>query len=237
MSLRLITSTKQIKPSVLASLKGKAGSVGPAGANGANGAQGPQGPQGPAGNAGTNGTGGTEGTAGSNGTSVTSKEQKAGVIGPCKEGGSEFIAAEAKKTYACNGSPWTAGGTLPKEATETGTWSMTIPKKAAAYTEAVGLAPISFTIPLAGALEEEKIEIEPLGYAGSQAECPGTAADPKAEAGFLCVYIAYDPGSQVTPTLAGEGVPSTTGGVVLWDVLPEAKEGYFAYGSWAVTAE
>jgi hypothetical protein len=55
----LITSTSQIKPSVLAKLKGKAGKQGPAGATGATGAQGtpgaagtqglagPEGPQGP----------------------------------------------------------------------------------------------------------------------------------------------------------------------------------------------
>jgi hypothetical protein len=45
----LITSTKQIKPSVLKSLKGKAGKTGPAGPAGAPGAAGPQGAAGPKG--------------------------------------------------------------------------------------------------------------------------------------------------------------------------------------------
>jgi hypothetical protein len=53
----LITSTKQIKPSVLKSLK-KAGPAGP---------QGAQGPKGSTGSAGTNGTNGDNGTNGNNG--------------------------------------------------------------------------------------------------------------------------------------------------------------------------
>jgi hypothetical protein len=43
----LITSTSQIKPSVLKALQGKRGPQGPAGTNGANGANGAQGPAGP----------------------------------------------------------------------------------------------------------------------------------------------------------------------------------------------
>ena len=45
----LITSTKQISPSVLKQLQGKAGAAGAPGAAGAQGAQGPAGPAGPAG--------------------------------------------------------------------------------------------------------------------------------------------------------------------------------------------
>ncbi len=59
----LITSTKQIKPSVLASLKGKAGPAGAAGAAGAAGV-GSAGPQGPAGGAGPKGETGKEGPPG-----------------------------------------------------------------------------------------------------------------------------------------------------------------------------
>lgn len=45
----VITSTKQISPSVLKALKGNAGPAGAAGAKGDQGPQGPQGSQGPAG--------------------------------------------------------------------------------------------------------------------------------------------------------------------------------------------
>src|ERR1700740_2610486 len=62
----LITSTKQISPSVLKSLQGKAG---PAGAPGTQGAPGPAGPAGPAGVKGADGANGTNGSNGTNGTS------------------------------------------------------------------------------------------------------------------------------------------------------------------------
>jgi hypothetical protein len=88
-----ITSTSQIKPSVLKSLQGKAG------APGANGAAGPQGPAGAKGETGAAGAIGAAGIAGA-----------AGVTGATGPTGKE-------------GSPWTQLGTLPSEETETGAWS------------------------------------------------------------------------------------------------------------------
>ena len=57
----LITSTKQISPSVLKALQGKAGAAGAPGVAGAQGAQGPGGPAGTAGSAGGKGETGPAG--------------------------------------------------------------------------------------------------------------------------------------------------------------------------------
>src|ERR1700752_388349 len=77
----LITSTKQIKPSVLAQLKGKNGK------DGAPGAQGPGGPQGPAGPAGPSGKDGTPGAEGAPGPA--GPEGAAGAAGRAGPGGGE----------------------------------------------------------------------------------------------------------------------------------------------------
>lgn len=66
----LITSTKQIKPSVLKKLKGKRGPVGPAGAVGATGATGQTGSTGATGPAGTTGAKGDTGATGPAGPSL-----------------------------------------------------------------------------------------------------------------------------------------------------------------------
>jgi hypothetical protein len=247
----LITSTKQIKPSVLASLKGKAG---PAGKEGPAGAAGKEGPAGKEGAAGKEGKAGANGVNGVNGEGVTSAALKAGEEG-CAEGGSKFTVA-GKTTTACGGergpkgpegSPWTDKGVLPSEATETGS---VVVQSSSAETEV--FVPISFTIPLKTAptegyfvsKEEQKKENSKKDPAGcTVGTVEGSAANPIAAPGNLCVYE-----STASPTFPGEFTlslffspneenvyaPGKTGAVML---IRAKAAGEFMLGSWAVTAE
>jgi hypothetical protein len=225
----LITSTKQISPKVLKALRGGSGAPGAAGTAG---------PQGPAGAVGAKGETGTAGTNGTNGQSVTSKAVTTKEAACEKLGGSEFVSASGK-TLACNGregSPWTAGGTLPKGKTEQGMWAYGISKE-----QAAGFASVSFVIPLEaapaihyinangkeinGALEE----VEP------SPECAGgTAVAPKAKPGNLCVYTEAEEGGA---PFFSFGTSVTASGAVLTFLQPEKHVVADARGSWAVTAE
>jgi hypothetical protein len=214
----LITSTKQISPKVLKALKGKPGRNGVAGGTGANGttgpagpagATGPAGPAGPQGPPGANGANGEKGTAGTNGKE--GKEGKQGVIHP--------------------------GETLPSEASETGAWFGSF--EPSGGFSAVQFA-ISFTIPLAAALPEANIQVNPESYDGTDntgtehEQCPGKASEPRAKAGFLCIYTTN---SAAPSTLALPQV-NTAAGVVesLVNVTGPGIEGADS-GTWAVTAE
>jgi hypothetical protein len=232
----LITSTKQIKPSVLSALKGKAGV---AGANGAAGATGPAGIAGAAGAKGETGASGSQGPQGEPG-----KNGKNGTNGTT--GFTEVLPPEKTETGA-----WSVGQVLVSD-----------PEPGEPYFET---APISFSIPLKEALPTGRthyISRETVDYKEVPAECPGSVEKPVAEPGNLCVYegstagFAEDigsPGSEITiepgytfnpaypPAVIGE-FPNTAGttGAVLWLALPKknflATSGSFAEGTWAVTA-
>jgi hypothetical protein len=236
----LITSTKQISPSVLKSLQGKAGVVGAPGAAGVQGAQGPAGPGGPAGSGGAKGETGPEGKEG--------KEGKQGTTGPKGAGGS----------------PWAAGGTLPSKATETGAWSfgyVPLGTHTSFYR-----VPISFSIPLSGGLSGagcETVEPNPQPHVAASCQvhfingagkevispseevtstaCAGSAASPTATAGNLCIYTAkLSEAESFSHSIKSAGVFNEVGGAAsagAYISFEEAGEESQGWGTWAVTAE
>ncbi|HXR30999.1 MAG TPA: hypothetical protein VN752_07660 [Solirubrobacterales bacterium] len=220
-----------------------------AGQSGAPGAQGPAGPKGDPGTKGDTGATGPEGPQGDPGAP---------------------------------GEPWTAGGTLPSGETETGTW-MFHHADGPQTGDAVDLSfPIRLAAPLDGDhvhyLSTKEITLggeEKIGGGAGElcdgktgielteceegfeellfTTCSGTAANPTADDGHLCVYEGFTSPAAVNrepfPGIANPvvGDPSQPGvGGYFKQVPPGAAtagavlnivfhEGYL-YGTWAVTA-
>lgn len=221
----VITSTSQIKPSVLKSLKGKRGPAGPAG---------PAGAAGPAGPAGAKGDKGDTGNAGTAGKSVTAKSF-AGVKNGCADGGVEVESA-SPTVSVCNGQ---TGFTevLPSEETETGTW--TLPTGGIGASESTAVA-ISFPIPLEEALADtQDVYVVP---GDTDPNCPGSPAEPEAEPGFLCIYATtvFPPGSEFESVSTSDPGQVFVEGVGTAGALINFAAGTSAiplsYGTWAVTA-
>jgi hypothetical protein len=236
----LITSTRQISPKVLKALVGRAGPAGVAGAPGVAGAQGPVGPQGPA------GANGKDGSPGAPGDSVTNTAVPTSSSTCGKLGGTEFKVGSGAATTACNGkegkegSPWTAGGTLPSGKTETGVWAFS------AYVKGTDVQPISFPIPLASALEGSHVHMilqdgEEFVSSTEQQKstvCLGSVTEPTATAGNLCVYTQELVPS--TATFSNFGFEFRSGVTANFNV--EENTAFkmtigVGTGTWAVTAE
>jgi hypothetical protein len=227
-----------------------------AGKPGAPGATGPAGPAGTNGTAGTNGvsitgvaatvgecpTGGVKYTSasgdnvvcnGEDGTSVANTVEPRGAN--CREGGSKFVGTST--TYACNGSPWTVGGTLPQGATLTGAYGTN-------YDPTIGtVTAIEFNVPLVAAIgTPANIHIiddgDPVpGGCDDGAGDPASAANPEADSGHFCLYVtdpfgvgALAPTSLSSP--AGGASVGKSGALLLYNPGGGVP---FVTGTWAVT--
>jgi hypothetical protein len=148
------------------------------------------------------------------------------------------------------GSPWTAGGTLPSKASETGTWSFNWPATERGIPRA---AIASFAIPLETALPASAIhfilfEEEVLLNAANgprfeervpSTACTGTVDSPTAEPGNLCIYAANEGNGAVV--WSGQPAPpfpfeSSKAGVTARVFLIGNEEANSGNGTWAVTA-
>jgi len=200
--------------------KGPKGATGPAGPAGAPGKDGSNGTNGAKGATGAKGPTGGKGPTGAAGVGSTGATGATGVAGPsCDE-----------ETGFCE---------LPVGETMTGAWSLTATSPGAWH---VG---ISFPFLLRDTLEEEDIIFLQKGQAGGTS-CPGTAAEPKAAPGKLCIYtqnekthddeeteeIEQIPNQQVfSKSAAGEGHYGADLLMIVFGPQPGS-----AFGTWAVTA-
>lgn len=262
----VITSVHQISKSVLSALKGAVGPVGPVGPEGKAGTAGKDGSPG---TPGTNGVsakattfagalhgckdGGVEVTSsspvaflcngenGSSGKSVTSKSfagtaEPAGE--PCKKaGGDEFeVEGSGATTYVCNGAGAGGGGT------ETGTFAINFHAFSAGEGQ---FAAISFPTPLSAPLGEggaAGTEVHFLKEGETATGCTGSASNPTAAAGVLCVYTTFEtniePGSlAVFNDELQEPSPSAGKSGAILKVKGEAEGKANVYGVFAVTGK
>jgi hypothetical protein len=180
--------------------------AGKPGATGPKGDAGSQGPAGPKGDQGVKGDTGETGAPGQDGKNVEIGNTAPG----CLAGGIsvQVAGSPATKKEICNGeeglegpegSPWTAGGTLPSGSVETGTWAFNhsvekITTEVEGNKEEITIGdgeqirvPISFPIPLGAALAPEKIHIS--SDADFATFCEGAVGAPKpVNSGELCIY-------------------------------------------------
>jgi hypothetical protein len=217
-----------------------------AGKQGKQGKPGKTGPAGPAGPAGATGSAGPAGAKGAPG--------EPGAPGAPGEPGQE-------------GSPWTAGGTLPSGSTETGDWAVRF-----SGSEQEGepghvmneqkLVPISFPIRLASPIPVSDINYVSNceGYSSgtlgtceghqkeAQAICTGTATEPTAPMGHLCVYqgvgnVRANEGSVSagiiafhSPATIHDMSVSTSGSIATAEYEGPHEGTPLMLGTWAVTA-
>ncbi len=194
-----------------------------------------------------------------------SSRAKRRAVTNCAEGGSSFeVEGSGAKHYACNGSPWTDGGTLPPEAAETGSWAIGNLASNAGRGEYIALSfpirlkeslsaadvhyrPASFP-PVKGCSEELKgvpleecekeVKEEEAQQKAIEAVCPGSVEEPKAIPGNLCVYEAENNGlmffEKIMKLTSNPQEEGASTAGALLKMTPQEEEG-FAWGAWAVT--
>ncbi len=218
-----------------------------AGKPGAAGATGPAGAPGAKGEAGAAGAAGSDGAAG---TSVTSKAIPTSSATCNHHGGSEFTSAGGTTTTACNGeqgepgetgSPWSEGGTLPSEATETGTYFAGAEGNGSIFGGV--MKEISFPVPLEAPIASGAV-VYYDGQGSVPADCENpehagsaTALNPEAKPGFLCVFqnIGSDFKFEEASTTAGPEV-GPAGTFLLFSLEGSSAAERYVGGTWAVTA-
>jgi len=245
---------------------------GPRGPRGKQGKPGPQGPAGPTGATGQTGAKGENGSNGSNGKSVTVSSFDGDTepgSEPCEGRGGTAVEGSSGVTFVCSGekgdngtqgNPWAPESELPSGATETGAWSMGHIADISVFPGPGGsvLVPISFTVSLeaadAASTETHVIlnngkEITPGLEELDPTQCNGSAAEPSAEAGHLCIYAGSNLLSPSTPSetaymipgknpATGEsGTVSSAGALLRVSTNNVNGDEAEAFGTWAVTAE
>lgn len=211
-----------------------------AGKPGATGATGPQGPAGAAGAKGDKGEKGEKGDAGNpgapgaDGKSVEAVPIGTGLPACSGNGGTELeVEGSGEPAEVCNGSPWTAGGTLPSGATETGAWVLDAPTPSTnAY------VPISFPIQVkatSGNVTAHYVTSTEQQSPPPGSPCSGEASHPTAAEATLCIYEGAESEGATfstvqTPTLSGAG--AGVAGALL--KFKEVGAEPLMYGTWAV---
>jgi len=214
---------------------------GPRGKTGKRGPAGPAGPAGAKGDAGAQGATGGAGAPGKDGNSAvvtpilpeTGKcDERAGAEVSVKNTAGVVEVCEGEK--GAQGSPWTAGGTLPVGSTETGGWSINATEDSA-FADQFVFAPISFTIPLAAGLDAAHVHFQ--GETGFGTNCPSNNAEnPQAASGHLCVYEGFSQNltfNGITSLgFSGSSQANKAGALLYFTVTGDEAVGL---GSWAVT--
>jgi hypothetical protein len=154
---------------------------------------------------------------------IAAKVAKPGPAGPQGPAGAQGAPGKegARGLAGSNGSDGEDGAcsvnqpqcVLPSGATLTGDWAFSS-KGFGAYLE------INFPLQVEPAPQYHVIEGAPT------TECPGSAANPEAEPGHLCIYVEAI-GNAHGPESVGSATADETSGWI----------GEYGYGSWAVTSQ